>query len=187
MLIHDQDLKPEQQRVWNSLNEPPYTSFRHSSKLAKPEIGTLEWLVRPEADGQEPGFANTDFSQDNLTEQDFTLWKDSGKSESLLITAPPGRGKSVLSNFVVGHLQSRRHQESPTTTKVIYYFCNIKNDEASRNARSILRALIVQLCEHQQRLFQLFPSEYEKHGDHFFSASFDTLWHVFERMLRSDV
>jgi Cdc6-like AAA superfamily ATPase len=143
--------------VWNDLNQPPYASFRNSSKLAKLETGTLAWLVHGEFVDHKPKFWNWSPSQQSLGMKDFTSWRDSNSSESLLVTAPPGQGKSVLSNFVVGHLGSRVPQEPPAAIKIIYYFCNIKNDEASRNANSILRALIVQLCEHQQRLFQTLP------------------------------
>ncbi|RYP53591.1 hypothetical protein DL768_001455 [Monosporascus sp. mg162] len=108
------NLTSDEKRSWNNLNLPPYSSFRNSAKLAKPEKGTLQWLIE-------------------------------GKD----LDSPPGQGKSVLSNFVLQHLESN----TPGDSKIIYYFCNIKNDEASRNAKSILRALIVQLCENQQRLF----------------------------------
>ncbi|RYP39571.1 hypothetical protein DL767_002119 [Monosporascus sp. MG133] len=110
------NLTSEEKRSWNNLNLPPYSSFRNSAKLVKPEKGTLQWLIE-------------------------------GKD----LDPPPGQGKSVFSNFVLQHLESN----SPGDSKIIYYFCNIKNDEASRNANSILRALIVQLCENQQRLFHI--------------------------------
>ena len=125
-------------------------------------------------------------SRQSLRMEDFASWRDSDKSEILLISAPPGRGKSVLSNFILGHLESRISPKASLSSKILYYFCNIKNDEASRNANSVLRALIVQLCEHQQRLFQTLPSEYERNSSQFFSASFDTLSHMFEKMLHGD-
>jgi hypothetical protein len=175
-------LTPEQQRSWNNLNQPPYTAFRNSSKLSKPEKGTLQWLVQGEVIDDNIDLQVKENSQDSLRMEDFISWRDSTESEHLLVTAPPGRGKSVLSNFVLGDLESNK---SLRTTKIIYYFCNIKNDETSRNANTILRALIVQLCEHQQRLFQILPSDYERQ-DRFSSASFDTLWNIFEQMLRDD-
>ncbi len=90
----------------------------------------------------------------------------------------------MLSNFVLEHLESRTQQEPLPSSKIVYYFCNIKNDEASRNANSVLRALIVQLCEHQQRLYQNLPREYENDSNSFFSAPFATIWHIFEKMLQ---
>ena len=178
------DLTPEQVRLWDNLNQPPYSSFRSSSKIAEPEKGTLEWLVQEKrADGDSEPRSDS-MPQGSLCMKDFESWRDSKESEILLISASPGKGKSVLSNFVLGHLESRMRPELLPPSKVIYYFCNIKNDEASRNANSVLRALIVQLCEDRQRLFRILPSDYEKVSKHFFSASFDTLWHIFERMLR---
>jgi hypothetical protein len=175
-------LTPEQQRSWNNLNQPPYTSFRNSSKLSKPEEGTLQWLVQEEVVDDNFDLQVKNKPQDSLRREDFISWRDSTEFERLLVTAPPGRGKSVLSNFILGNLESNK---SLRTTKIIYYFCNIKNDEASRTANTILRALIVQLCEHQQRLFRILPSDYERQ-DRFSSASFDTLWNIFEQMLRDD-
>ncbi|KAJ8108205.1 hypothetical protein OPT61_g8336 [Boeremia exigua] len=180
----EDDLTPTQQRSWNDLNDPPYTAFRNSSKLAKPEAKTLQWLIDEECDESAPDRHRESTSEQTLCMTDFVTWRDSDTSQSLLIVAPPGRGKSVLSNFVLEHLESRSTEKSPVATKTIYYFCNIKNDEASRNARSVLQALIVQLCERQQRLFRLLHTDYEKKSDLFFSASFDTLWHIFERMLQ---
>jgi hypothetical protein len=168
--------------LWNNLNQPPYTSFRNSSKLSKPEEGTLEWLVQEEIVDHEPEIQAENTSQQSLCARDFISWKSSRESERLLVTAPPGRGKSVLSNFVLRHLEN---ENLVSSRKIVYYFCNIKNDVASRNANTILRALIVQLCEHEQRILQMIPSEYEE-PVRFSSASFETLWNIFERMLRGD-
>ncbi|QVM13334.1 hypothetical protein D8B26_007942 [Coccidioides posadasii str. Silveira] len=178
-------LTPKQQHLWNDLNQPPYTSFRNSSKLAKPEKGTLEWLNQTE-DTDHNVIVQRHLSSASLHMEDFRSWRDSNKSESLLVTAPPGRGKSVLSNFVLGHLESRIPQTTLLPTKIIYYFCNIKNEEVSRNARSVLRALIIQLCEHQRHLFQLLPSEYQRTSERFFSAPFETLLHIFRKLLREN-
>lgn len=106
---------------------------------------------------------------------DFVTWRDSDTSPSLLVVAPPGRGMSVLSNFVLEHLKSRAAEESSVATKMIYYFCFIKNKEASQNAQSIIQALVVQLCEREQRLFKILPTKYKTRSDRFFTASFNTL------------
>ena len=177
-------MTPEQKRILNSLNQPPYTSFRNSSKLVKPEKGTLKWLIQQDNADRNLERESEKIAGEDLRMEDFISWRDSNKSEVLLITAPPGRGKSVLSNFVLEHLESRTKQEPLPSSRIIYYFCNIKNDEASRNANSILQALIIQLCEHQQRLYQNLLREYENNSNSFFSAPFATLWHIFEKMLQ---
>ena len=179
------DLNSEQKRSWNDLNQPPYNAFRNSSKLAKPQSGTLNWLVE-EFDKSGPTDQSESVSERTLSNKDFITWRDSDTSESLLVVAPPGRGKSVLSNFVLQHLESQTDNNPVVTTKTIYYFCNIKEAETSRNARSLLRALIVQLCERQQRLFSLLLTEYETKSERFFDAPFDTLWHIFEQMLQDE-
>ncbi|ORY62117.1 uncharacterized protein BCR38DRAFT_347066 [Pseudomassariella vexata] len=170
----------EAKRLWNNLNEPPYSSFRKSSKLGKPEKGTLKWLLQK----QTPNCSDDNYNDDGTTlhSKDFISWRDSDKSDCLLITGNPGQGKSVLSNFIVTNLEDNIVSGS----KVIYYFCNIKIDEALRNASSILRSLIIQLCEFQQRLFQILPSDLAEDSHRFFTASLDTLLNTFEKMLRGD-
>jgi ankyrin repeat protein len=178
-------LTSEQKRSWNDLNEPPYNAFRNSSKLAKPQSGTLNWLVE-EVDNSAPTDQSENVPEQTLSNKEFVGWRDSNTSASLLVVAPPGRGKSVLSNFVLQHLESQVDNHPLVTTKTIYYFCNIKEAETSRNARSLLRALVVQLCERQQRLFDMLPTEYKTKSKSFLNASFDTLWHIFERMLQDE-
>lgn len=51
----------------------------------------------------------------------------------------------------------------------------------------MLRALIIQLCEHQQRLFQILPIQHESNSSQFHSASFDTLVYAFKEMLRAGI
>lgn len=67
------DLTPEQERSWRSLNQPPYTSFRNSSKIAKPEKGTLEWLVREEGADRNVDFRNRKVPQQSLRMEDLVL------------------------------------------------------------------------------------------------------------------
>jgi ankyrin repeat protein len=179
------DLTHEQRRSWNSLNQPPYDAFRNSFKLAKPQSGTLDWLVE-KFDNSAHTYQCEDAHARTLSNKEFVTWRDSDTSAPLLVVAPPGRGKSVLSNYVLGHLESLAHYNTTATTKTIYYFCNIKNDETAWNARSLLRALIVQLCECQQRLFDLLLTEYKTRSESFLNAPFDTLWHIFEQMLQDE-
>ncbi len=80
----------------------------------------------------------------------------------LLVTGHPGQGKSVLSNFVVDHLYQSVGMLG--SGKIIYYFCNIKNDESSRTALAVLRALVVQLCE-DGRLFRRLPNRFQDRNE----------------------
>lgn len=87
-----------------------------------------------------------------------------------------------MSNFILEHLESRIRDDS----KIIYYFCNIKNNKASRNARSVLQALIIQLCESRQRLFRLLPEDWAKDQKQFREASIDRLKKEFTKLLHHD-
>ncbi|KAI0163841.1 hypothetical protein GGR57DRAFT_497931 [Xylariaceae sp. FL1272] len=142
-------LSTESQRAWANLNDPPYDSFRNSSRLAKPEEGTLQWLL-----------------------------EDDGKPTR---GGPPGQGKSMLSNFIVTHLEDCVASNS----KVIYYFCSIDIDEAQHNAATVLQSLIIQLCEKRQTLFQVLPSDYTKDSRQFFTASVERLLDIFKHMLQT--
>lgn len=124
--------------------------------------------------------------EQTLSNKQFVSWRDSDTSASLLVVAPPGRGKSVLSNFVLQHLENQAENDLVISTKTIYYFCNIKEAETLQNARSLLRALVVQLCEHQQSLFSFLLTEYKTKNESFLNESLDTLWNIFERMLQDE-
>jgi hypothetical protein len=90
--------------------------------LAKPEKGTLQWLVMD----QDPKIQS---NGEDLQKEDFITWRDSEKSGPLLVTAAPGQGKSVLSNFIVDHLKDFLGKlRKLHSHKVIYYFFNIKNE-----------------------------------------------------------
>jgi hypothetical protein len=97
----------------------------------------------------------------------------------LLITAPPGSGKSVFSNFTIKHLQSQLE----ASTKVIYYFCNIHISIPERSAEAVIRALIVQLCKNQRSLMNLLPSRFEQDWKEFFKASSTELLETLRKML----
>ncbi len=124
----------------------------------------------------------TKINSDALSRGTYCSWKDSANSECLLVTTPPGRGKSVLSNFIVENLQKQSFKVYGKSCKVIYNFCNIRNEEQFRNANSALRALIVQLCEQRQNLFRLIPKDLYNNGPTFLPEGFENLWSIFENM-----
>ncbi|CAG9985295.1 unnamed protein product, partial [Clonostachys byssicola] len=172
----DIELSEEQKRHWDDLNVPDYRAFyKNEEKLAKPVEGSLQWLVSK--DSQRPQ------GEDSLQYEDFETWRDGPTSSSLLVLGPPGLGKSVLSNFVVNHIQ--QSVKDRCNDKVIFFFCNIKDDNA-RTASSVLRALIVQLCT-DKRYFQKLPNRFQTKGESktFHSAAFDELWRTFDDMVQS--
>ncbi len=157
---------------------PNYADLKKTGKVSKPAKGTLQWLITHQS---------TNFRDDaeRLRTDDFVEWRDSNLSCILLVTAAPGQGKSVLSNFVVDHLEE---QKIPERKKVIYYFCNIKNDESSRTATSVVRALIVQLCE-DPRLFRKLLNHFQNKDDKkdLLSAPLGDLWVIFSDLIKTDI
>lgn len=96
-----QGLTPEQHRLWTDLNRPPYSAFRNSDRLAKPERKTLQWLIGGESTelDRNPQPWLDEAAQAALCKEDFIAWRDPNRSGSLLVTGPPGQGMSVLSNL----------------------------------------------------------------------------------------
>ncbi|CAI6057675.1 unnamed protein product, partial [Clonostachys chloroleuca] len=179
-------LSSEEKRHWDDLNVPDYQAFYKSGKLAKPTEGTLQWLVQEAPAEKNPFLYSYDKYQldiHSLRTKDFEAWQKNPKSCALLVLGPPGQGKSVLSNFIVSHLQQQQATNKKSSFKVIYFFCNIK-DNNSRTASSVLRALIVQLSE-DQRLFQTLPNRFQdpKEYKSFHSAGFHDLWSTFHDLV----
>ncbi|KAM0168180.1 hypothetical protein ACHAPF_011256 [Botrytis cinerea] len=170
-------LSSAEKRHWDDLNIPPYGNFKETKKVRTAVEGTLQWLVSD----QSLGFQDR---PERLQKSDFIEWRDSNQSCVLLITGTPGQGKSVLSNFVIDHLQEQQKPQN----KIIYYFCNIKNEESSRTASSILRSFIVQLCE-DQRLYQKLPNRFQNKDEkkEFFTDSLDNLWRVLLDLISTDI
>ncbi|KAM0127106.1 hypothetical protein ACHAO1_009690, partial [Botrytis cinerea] len=169
-------LSSAEKRHWDDLNIPPYGNFKETKKVRTAVEGTLQWLVTDQP---------LEFQDhpERLRKSDFIEWRDSNQSCVLLITGTPGQGKSVLSNFVIDHLQEQQKPQN----KIIYYFCNIKNDEKYWTASSILRSFIVQLCE-DQRLYHKLPNRFQnKDEKEFFTDSLDNLWRVFLDLISTDI
>jgi hypothetical protein len=148
-----------------NLNRPPYSQIR-TLRVPEPVSGTLTWL---------------------LTDKDFLHWRDSRESSVYRIVGSPGQGKSVLSKFVLGHLDEFRLLQPPASRpKVIYFFCyNQDKDADYHSAHALLRALILQLvCS--QASFDKVPAAYQDsqkgHAD-FLAAGFFDLWQIFKSLL----
>ena len=125
-----------------------------------------------------------DQATEPLTGAEFVNWRDSAESRCLLVTAPPGSGKSVLSNFVTGHLEERTTESK--SEKVIYYFCNVRVPLSERNAEAVVRALIVQLFQDQANLIALLPLRFEKDSNAFFEAPLSELWGILSLMMQKN-
>jgi hypothetical protein len=131
---------------------------------------------------EEPSNPVEDQTTKPLTGEDFANWRDSASSRCLLVTAPAGSGKSVLSNFVTTHLENRA--ATGRREKILYYFCNIRIPISERSAEAVVRALIVQLCQDQGNLIALLPPRFEQDSEAFRKSPLGELWGVLSLMMQ---
>jgi ankyrin repeat protein len=103
-----------------ALDAPKYAAFREFN-VEDPAPGTLKWFLHDEL---------------------VSSWISKEESSSLWIRGSPGQGKTVLSKFILDHVE--KLAESYRSVKVIYFFFSDR-DECFRTASSLLRSLLKQL------------------------------------------
>ncbi|KIL88154.1 hypothetical protein FAVG1_08232 [Fusarium avenaceum] len=130
---------------------------------AKGEIcqGTCEWI---------------------LSTQEFKTWEENSP-HLLWISAPPGMGKTFLSIFLSKHFESMCTEQTNRAT--LFFFCD--NKVANRNtAVNILRGLLTEMISHQKDLANMILKEWRQKSSQLFQdSSFNTLWKVFQDMIRA--
>jgi hypothetical protein len=142
-----------------ALNAPDYAAFR-KYKVDDPAPGTLKW-----------------FLNDDLVR----CWRAENKSSVLWIEDSPGQGKTVLSKFILDHLESSL-PDTEGHVKVIYYFF-YDQDETLRTVSAALRSLIKQLLA----TADVFQHVYEMFGTDSSTESEDSLWEVLEKIFRAPI
>ncbi|KAL8793856.1 MAG: hypothetical protein Q9195_003582 [Heterodermia aff. obscurata] len=106
-------------------------------------------------------------------------------SELLWLSGGPGKGKTMISIYLVEELEQRVKRSENTI--LLQYFCDNK-DERRNTATAILRGLIFQLLRTQPGLLpHILPSYQIQKESLFLASSFQTLWTIFEAMLRDPV
>src|SRR5437016_992832 len=103
-----------------ALDAPQYAPFRKFN-IEDPAPGTLQWFLHNEAVGS---------------------WISEEESSLIWIRGSPGQGKTVLSKFMLEHLEGLTKPDE--SVKVIYFFF-YNRDERLRAASSMLRSLLKQL------------------------------------------
>lgn len=117
-----------------------------------------------------------------LKRDEYKLGVAGDGAQLLRLIGAPGIGKTMISSFLVDHLESRS-RETPGIT-LAYYFCDNK-DEKRNNGSAILRRIILQLLEKRPQLFKCIESDYNKMRSSL-TSSLDALWRVFLAMLQGD-
>lgn len=91
-------------------------------------------------------------------------------------------GKTMLSIFLTQELEQRLRGSN--NVLLLYYFCDGR-DEKRNTAICLLRGLIFQLIQQQQSLIKILLQEYRVQKENLFKdSSLESLWRVFENMIR---
>ncbi|OXV10030.1 hypothetical protein Egran_02215 [Elaphomyces granulatus] len=155
---HRKVLSDTEAKYVKALDAPDYVSFR-KHRVDEPADGTFQW-----------------FLHDKLV----CPWLSEDKPSFLWVRGAPGQGKTVLSKFLLNHLESRL--PNPQHTVVIYFFF-YDQDERFQTVNSLLRSLIKQLLivpdlsGYIAEVFEIdLPTESE-----------DDLWEILEMIIRAPV
>jgi Cdc6-like AAA superfamily ATPase len=103
-----------------ALDAPDYISFR-KYRVEEPAGGTCQWF---------------------LHDKSVHAWLSEDKPSFLWVRGAPGQGKTVLSKFLLDHLECQ--SPNPQYARVIYFFF-YDQDERFQTVNSLLRSLIKQL------------------------------------------
>jgi hypothetical protein len=145
-----------------ALTPPEYFLFR--CRVEEPARGTITWF---------------------LNESTFTSWVSVDNSSLLSIRGPPGHGKTVISKFLLDHLD---HQYGDLYRQnIVLYFFFSNGDKNLRTVNALLRSLVDQLL----RTRGLIGSNTELAGildstEDFIKEmkSDDTLWQIFSSLVK---
>src|SRR5271155_4409804 len=140
-----------------ALNAPKYGTFRKFN-VEDPAPGTLKWFLHDEL---------------------VSSWISKEESSLIWIRGSPGQGKTVLSKFILDHLEDLA--KSHKSVKVIYFFFSDR-DERFRTVSSILRSLLKQLLT-TSNLFRHVSDIVETDS----SMDSDTLWDILEAIFHAPV
>jgi len=109
----------------------------------------------------------------------YKEWLNVNTSTNLLwITGGPGKGKTMLSLFLLDQHEHEEHDEN----LLIHFFCGSQN---GRNTGvSVLRGLLYQLLASSKDMFEHVGDAYAKHGSRLFDDDrFEAMWKVFRKMI----
>ena len=119
--------------------------------------------------------------------KDHEVYKSWLSSDSglLWLAGGPGKGKTMISIYLAEDLE--QSVKNSHNTMLLQYFCDSK-DQRRNTATAILRGLIFQLLQTRALLFtHILPSYQIQKQSLFLESSFQSLWRIFEAMLRDPV
>ena len=114
----------------------------------------------------------------------YNTWLQS-PSQLLWLSGGPGKGKTMLSIFLAEELE--RTAKFSQNALSLQYFCDYR-DEKRKTAITVVRGLIFQLLQARRKLFDhILPSFNIQKESLFTGSSFETLWRIFESMIRDPI
>jgi ankyrin repeat protein len=115
------------------------------------------------------------------TNETYASWLAS-QSQLLWLSGGPGKGKTMLSIFLTEELEKIVVQSQDA--KLAYFFCDNRNKKRN-TAVAMLRGLIFQLIQQHSKLLEHILPVFKVQKEALFSdSSFESLWRIFESMVR---
>ena len=112
---------------------------------------------------------------------EYKTWSQSDESSILWLTGNAGSGKTTLTNFLVDYLQQPANHTHGRRQAVYSWFCT-RDTEVLRDARSLLRNLIVQILSSEQEIVRKIKRKFRA-DKYELDHSFDLLWNIFQAAL----
>jgi len=118
-----------------------------------------------------------------LANPQYLCWLSEKEASLLWMTGDPGRGKTILSSYIMDYLQATQ-PSSDLHALVCCFFCDEKI-ETQRDGKAILRSVIYQILARRHDLISHATAAFESQGPYLIQ-SFDALWNIFTA-IASDV
>ncbi|RMZ86920.1 hypothetical protein DV736_g5854, partial [Chaetothyriales sp. CBS 134916] len=154
----------------------PGTSHRSFTESEGKYIATFG--RRPDVPIDEPLQGTCTWS---ISTREYLDWLAEPRPAVLWLTGDAGCGKTVLTNFLVRELKDSVTPSSANDELVCCFFC-ARDIESQKDARSILRALILQILSVKKDVVRQIKAAYSS-PRYEYEPSFETLWHIFEMVV----
>ena len=114
------------------------------------------------------------------TNEAYISWLAS-PSQLLWLSGGPGKGKTMLSIFLTQELEIIAQSQGAV---LVYFFCDTR-DNRRNTATAMLRGLMFQLIQQHSRLLEHILPVFKVQKEALFNdSSFESLWRIFENMVR---
>jgi ankyrin repeat protein len=151
----------QQQSFLRGLKVDPDTIYNAREQKDTRFEGTCEWILDKTA---------------------YKDWKEGSGSKVLIITAPPGQGKSVLAKYL---LETFKRSVTESGDFIILDYFGQGTRDNRTTALAIVQSFLYQLLAERRHLFSLVPRQYMRSVDREQELPFEALWKIFTLILKS--